>query len=112
MTTSPEQRFGIRQTTSVGAGASVIDGYCVTPSTAVHPPDRGCRTRPRQGIVDASTNPSVMASKSDPIQINCKYEMYEVIHRSVVAAARRARQEGNDQLLMALRNALLTLGEA
>jgi hypothetical protein len=53
-----------------------------------------------------------MASKSDPIQINCKYETYEVIHRSVVAAARRARQEGNDQLLMALRNALLTLGEA
>lgn len=53
-----------------------------------------------------------MASKSDPIQINCKFEDYELIHRSVVAAARRARQDGDEALLLALRNALLTLGSA
>jgi hypothetical protein len=53
-----------------------------------------------------------MADKTDPIQINCKFETYELIHRSVVAAARRARRDGDDRLQLALRNVLLTLGEA
>jgi hypothetical protein len=50
-----------------------------------------------------------MSAKNDAIQISCKFETYQLIHRSVVAAARKARQEGNDQQLLALRGALLAL---
>lgn len=53
-----------------------------------------------------------MANKNEPIQINCKLEEFENIHRAVVAAAKQARRDGNDQLHIALRNALHRLGEA
>jgi hypothetical protein len=66
----------------------------------------------QHGSVEALSHPTVMAARTDPIQINCKFETYELIHRSVVAAARRARQDGDDKLRLALSNVLLTLGEA
>ena len=53
-----------------------------------------------------------MSDKNEPIQINCKLEDFEHIHRAVVAAAKQARRDGNEQLHMALRNTLLRLGEA
>ena len=53
-----------------------------------------------------------MAAKTDKIQINCKFEEYELIHRSVVAAAKKARRDGDDKVNLALRNVLLTLGSA
>jgi len=51
-------------------------------------------------------------AKSDPIRISCKFEDYELIHRAVVAAARRARQAGDDKLLLALSNVLFTMSSA
>lgn len=53
-----------------------------------------------------------MSNKNEPIQINCKFEEFEHIHRAVVAAAKQARHDGNEQLHLALRNVLLWLGEA
>jgi len=53
-----------------------------------------------------------MANKNETIQITCKLETYQLIHHSVVAAAKKAKQDGNEQHLMALRNVLLTLSEA
>lgn len=53
-----------------------------------------------------------MSSKNEPILIKCKLEDFEHIHRAVVAAARQARRDSNEQLHVALRNVLLRLGEA
>jgi fibrillarin-like rRNA methylase len=51
-------------------------------------------------------------AKNDQIQINCKYEDYVLIHRAMVAAAKQARRDGNDQLNLALGNVLLRLGSS
>lgn len=53
-----------------------------------------------------------MAASNDAILIRCKYKDYELIHRSVVAAARRARQADDSELLLALRNVLSVLGSS
>lgn len=51
-------------------------------------------------------------AKNDTIQINCKFEAYELIHHSVVAAAKKAKWDGNERQLMALMGVLLTLSSA
>ena len=51
-----------------------------------------------------------MATKNDPITIHCKLEQFEHIHRAVFAAARRANQAGDKDLVLTLSNVLHTLG--